>query len=97
MNTFKSRGCGYFQLLIIVFLDHICDEPVDTGPCFSALQYETQVEAAEGKSELCKSYLAELLNKCSWRNTTFSETDCPKNCSKYYMHLCICFFKDKEW
>jgi len=76
--------------------NQICDEPVDTGPCFGALQYETQVEAAEGKSESCKSYLTDLLNKCSWRNTSFSETDCPKNCNANDSEVCYRIWNPKK-
>ena len=65
---------------------------MDTGPCFSALQYETQVEAAEGKSEKCKKYLEELLNKCVWRNTTYSHAECSSNCSKCYCYCVIALF-----
>jgi len=68
-------------------LDSPCTrQAADKGPCFSALQHEVQMEAAEGsklKSSSCKRYLEELLNKCSWRNTTYTATDCHSFCSKF--------------
>jgi len=60
------------------------EQPADRGPCFSALQHEVQMEAAEGdklKSGSCKRYLEELLNKCGWRNTTYTSSDCHSFCN----------------
>jgi len=59
-------------------------QSADKGPCFSALQHEVQIEASEGsklKSSSCKRYLEGLLNKCSWRNTTYTANDCHNYCN----------------
>jgi len=59
-------------------------QEADKGPCFSALQHEIQMEAAEGsklKSSSCKRYLENLMNKCSWRNTTYTSGDCHNHCN----------------
>ena len=78
------------SIWIFFFSDAVCQEPIDPGPCFSALQYETQIEAAEGKSENCKKYLEELLNKCSWRNTTYTSAQCHDHCSKCFIEKKSC-------
>ena len=54
----------------------------ERGPCYSALQYETQVEAAEGKSETCKKYLEEMLSKCAQKNMSQGIDGCKRLCSK---------------
>lgn len=55
----------------------------ERGPCYSALQYETQVEAAEGKSETCKKYLEEIISKCALKNASQGIDECKNLCSMY--------------
>ena len=81
-------------IFLFLFKDALCTkQEADKGPCFSALQHEIQMEAAEGsklKSSSCKRYLEDLLNKCSWRNTTYTSGDCHNHCSKWY-HVFLSF------
>lgn len=64
-----------------------CLAVTELGPCYSALQYETQVEAAEGKSETCKKYLEDTLSKCAQKNVSQSIDSCKQHCSKYLLVL----------
>lgn len=60
----------------------------ERGPCYSALQYETQVEAAEGKSETCKKYLEEIISKCALKNASQGIDECKNLCNSKDSDLC---------
>jgi len=65
-----------------------CAHEVDPGLCYTALTYETQVEAAEGKSEVCKKYLEEVLSKCSQRNVSHTIEECQQHCNAKDSEVC---------
>ena len=67
---------------MISVLAATCLTVTELGPCYSALQYESQIEAAEGKSETCKKYLEEVLSKCAQKNVSHGIDSCKQHCSK---------------
>ena len=75
--------CFYNLCSSFFFLASTCLALAERGPCYSALQYETQVEAAEGKSETCKKYLEETVSKCSHKNGSQGIEACRRLCSEY--------------
>ena len=72
----------FILISLIYVLAATCLTVTELGPCYSALQYESQVEAAEGKSETCKKYLEEVLSKCAQKNVSQGIDSCKQHCSK---------------
>ena len=96
-NIVQLNGSYLFHLTLTAAT---CLAVTELGPCYSALQYETQVEAAEGKSETCKKYLEEVLSKCAQKNTSQGIDSCKQRCSKYTFNKYFWVLLDvlsKQW